>query len=181
MILGICGPKGSGKSTLQEQLIKRNYLKEDFADPIKRMLYQLVTSQGCNLEIAYRMFWGDLKEQPSEYLEGQSSRWAMQSLGTEWGRELIGWDLWINVWKRRIKNFEPGTPICTADMRFLNEARAIRSFSGKLILVYRDGCDSGEHPSEREYLLIQHDIKIYNDSTPEHMLQQLEKYLEQTT
>jgi hypothetical protein len=63
----------------------RGFARVRFAGPLKAMMAAL----GCtNAEID-----GDRKEVPCDLLGGKSPRWAMQTLGTEWGRKLIGDDL----------------------------------------------------------------------------------------
>jgi hypothetical protein len=115
------------------------------------------------------MFWGDLKEKPSPYLGGQTPRHAMQTLGTEWGRELIHPDLWTNVWKNKVQTGLD--QVVTEDLRHKNEAEAVRSLGGKVIRIMRPGTTLGLHSSEREYERISVDHIVFNDSTPERMLE----------
>ena len=42
---------------------------------------------------------GRWKEHPCSLLLNKTPRYAMQTLGTEWGRELIGENIWTHIWK----------------------------------------------------------------------------------
>jgi hypothetical protein len=81
---------------------------------------------------------GAEKETPCDLLGGKSPRWAMQTLGTEWGRQLIHNDLWVNAaiatWRKRVE----GNYVFD-DVRFENEAAAIRREGGEIWRVQRPG------------------------------------------
>lgn len=126
MIIGLLGYKNSGKSTVAEHLARQfNYDRLGFAEPLKKMLE--------SLGIPKQFTRGIWKEEPNSILCGRTARWAMQTLGTEWGRELIGEDLWINVWKLHLNS--PNTVV--EDVRFKNEVEAVRSKGGKLWFINR--------------------------------------------
>jgi hypothetical protein len=178
-ILAIAGPKDSGKSTLAQLLSQRyGYERVAFADGIKVMLLALYEYQGLRNGRARRMLWGDLKEEPTPLLNERTSRWAMQTLGTEWGRKLIHPDLWLDIWTRHIKN---KSLVVAEDMRFPNEAQRVHDLGGKIITVTRPGTEFNGHLSEMEYLRITPDLTILNNARPEDMLEQLTKGYESTT
>lgn len=178
MIIGLCGPKGSGKSELAKQLkLVHGWTIGDLAAPIKLMEEALLRYQGVSEVEIQRIVYGpdrDTEEIPE--LGYQTSRHCQITLGTEWGRELMADDLWIGALERHIK-VNQIINLVIENIRFLNEAEMVRHFNGKIALIQREGYKPSLHVSEREYLLIDHDLTIYNDSTPEHMLQQLEKGL----
>jgi hypothetical protein len=173
MIIGLIGPKGAGKSTLARQLEKKyGFVTVKFAGILKDMLRTLLSKQGASKDHIERMLEGSEKEIPTPYLGGRSPRHAMATLGTEWGRDLIARNLWVSAWMNQALLYE--NVICD-DVRFLNEAEAIRKLSGKIVLVERFDHFPSDHPSEREYLSITPDLGIWNnENRPRYMLETLE-------
>jgi hypothetical protein len=153
--IGFCGPAGAGKSTASERLVKRwRFNRVRFAGPLKAMMLAL----GLSAE----QVDGALKEEPTPLLCGRTPRQAMQWLGTEWGRNLIGSEFWIAAWQAAVERvpptftyhggFDPIRLIVADDIRFANEAKAIRDRGGIVVRIERPGAGSssgGDHASER--------------------------------
>lgn len=151
--IGICGAAGAGKSTAAERLVKQwRFNRVRFAGPLKAMM--------AALGLSAEQLDGNLKEEPSPLLQGRTPRQAMQWLGTEWGRNLIGPEFWIAAWLASVERaggfYEPGKGwdrlIVADDVRFANEAKAIRDRGGIVIRIDRPGAGStsgGGHASER--------------------------------
>lgn len=137
-IVGICGPARAGKDTLARVLIGMGYVKDSFAAPIRNYVAQLCGLTLDQLEL--------VKDFPSDALAGKTPRYAMQTLGTEWGRKLIAQDLWINYLMRRAT----GQRLVVPDIRFENEAQAIIKQGGIILKVVRPGVEIVEstHASE---------------------------------
>ena len=129
-VIGLKGKARVGKSTAAAYLRNRGYERTAFAAPLKLMLAELLAYQGLDEDTINRMIWGDLKETPTEYLSGRSPREAMQTLGTEWGRSLDK-NFWVNIWKKRVGNRK----VSVDDMRFANEADAVRELGGYVIEI----------------------------------------------
>lgn len=152
-LIGLCGHKGSGKSSVAKILHERhNYTRTRFAGPLKKMLRALGLTE--------REIEGDLKEKPSDILCGKTPRFAMQTLGTEWARDMIGEALWVNAWKAQIELYLPAV---AEDCRFANEAQAIRDLGGVIWMVERPGATGDGHASER--LEVKPDLVINNSSS----------------
>lgn len=150
--IGFCGPAGAGKSTAAWRLVQRwRFTRVRFAGPLKAMMLAL----GLDPE----QVDGGLKEVPTPLLCGRTPRQAMQWLGTEWGRDLIGESLWIAAWQAAVERVPLQKPwrdranlIVADDVRFANEAAAIRDRGGLVVRIERHGAGSmsgGEHASER--------------------------------
>jgi hypothetical protein len=92
---------------------------------------------------------GELKEVVDGYW-GFSPRWALQHLGTEAVRRVIGDDTWIKSAMLRIRTRGPRVVI--TDVRFPNEADAILDLGGEVWRVDRPGLPPAEHASERGLL-----------------------------
>lgn len=179
MILGITGLAGSGKSTLASLLTHCGWSQTRFASPIKSMIMDLLRYQGVERAYAIRMVDGDLKEQPSIYLCGQTPRRAMQTLGTEW-RNLIDRNLWVEVWKNKLIEFPPSSKIIVDDLRFIHEAMAVRSMGGKIIRIVRPNATttpSSTHASETEMVSIVVDQTIINDGSIPELLTKFHPFL----
>lgn len=145
-LVGLVGRKGSGKDTAAVLLLEQGFENIKFAGALKEMIRTLLAYQGADAETIERMIEGDLKEVPTDYLGGNTPRYAMQTLGTEWGRNLIGSEFWIGTAMRRAK----GKRAVFTDVRFPNEAEAIEAEGGVLFGVSAEWIKpiAGEHESE---------------------------------
>lgn len=170
MLVGLVGYKGSGKGEAAKTILAdASWRLVKFADPLKAMLRTLLAQSGLDTETIERMIEGDLKETPAPELNGQTPRHAMQTLGTEWGRNLISQTLWIDTFKRRVRGLMAfGFNVVVDDCRFLNEAAAIKFLGGGLIYVDRAGLVvDKQHPSEQEIEQIAVDYTVGNHSSVE--------------
>lgn len=161
-VIGLKGKARVGKSTAAQYLVNRGYERTSFAAPLKGMLAYLLAYQDLDVETIGRMVNGDLKEVPTPYLSGRSPREAMQTLGTEWGRGLHP-DLWVNVWKNKVE----GKKVAVDDMRFANEAAAVRELGGFVIEIVPSKKDAigsvGIAGHASESLDFDPDIVVVND------------------
>ena len=146
----------SGKSTVAEILERdHGYVRTRFAKPLKDMLRAIGL---CEAELE-----GNLKESPCALLQGQTPRWAMQSLGTEWGREMIGCNFWAGVWEHTACEIvDQGGKIVVEDCRFPNEVTVIRNLFGTVWRIERPGTGSTTHESERHVDTLDWDFRILN-------------------
>lgn len=147
IIVGLTGLRGSGKDTAAKVLIeKHGFTVVKFADPLKNMLRQYFKDCGASLEYIERCIEGDLKELPSPYLLGKTPRHAMITLGTEWGRDLIGGTVWTSATLSAIDNVS-GNVVVT-DLRFENEYNVLKGIGAKMFRIERGLQLKDTHPSE---------------------------------
>ena len=108
---------------------------------------------------------GKLKEVPCDLLGGQTPRYAMITLGTEWGRQMINPNLWVNAAMHRVSGFKSSDPVVFDDCRFANEAQSIRDRGGYIIRVHRPDVSGShhDHVSESEQDGIMNDYTIRNE------------------
>jgi hypothetical protein len=112
-----------------------------FAAPIKAMCREILPL-GADLP--------ENKENPAYGLLGVSPRRIWQTLGTEWGRDLIHPDLWVEIVRRQI-NTTTAKTIIFDDCRFPNEAEMIHELGGKVIHIDNPcGDPLDEHVSEKQ-------------------------------
>ena len=132
-IVALSGAAGSGKTTAADYLIDHyGYTRIKFAGPLKDMLRAI--------GLTHSQIEGRYKESPSYILCGRTPRYVMQTLGTEWGRDLIGADIWVNIWQQRVTALaaeNPAARIVVDDMRFANELAAVQQLGGRRIKIYR--------------------------------------------
>lgn len=145
-LIGLIGRKGAGKDTAAALLLSKGYQNVKFAGGLKDMIRAVLATQGVSAATIERMIEGDLKEVETGYLGGRTPRHAMQTLGTEWGRELIADDLWVGV---AIKK-SAGHPTVITDVRFPNEMDAVVAAGGVCFGISADWITAteGEHESE---------------------------------
>lgn len=194
LIIGVCGKAGSGKDTIADILVRdHGFVKVAFADPLKRVCQEI-------FEFTTEQLWGpsDKRNEPdfrycrtphqagfdpvdgrptsidAEYL---TPRYALQKLGTEWGRDCYP-DIWVEYAMRIAKRLSvKGAPIfydarfgirsktmsdpdevkgvVISDVRFLNEVEGLKSRGAKVVRVYRNSVkglagQAGQHRSETE-------------------------------
>lgn len=125
----------------------------------------------ASLGVDDRHLYGTLaeKEQPLDLLCGCSARAALQQLGTEWGRNLIGEDIWLKAWAHALETEADSDDIIVADdVRFENEVDAIDGRGGLLLCVVRGQSDFQRiprHASEDFAALGPFNEIIVNDSS----------------
>ena len=149
-LVAFTGPAGAGKSTAAAVLVGEGWQLVKFASPLKDMLRAFYRACGIDNE-AYidARIEGDQKEEPDPFLRGRTPRHAMQTLGTEWGRDLIASDLWICAWRQRVGGLlAAGVDVVTDDCRFANEAEALRQLGGVIVEVTGRAKSIESHASE---------------------------------
>ena len=139
-LIGIAGRARSGKDTVANFIVAAiGGYRYSFADPIRAMLAPL----GVDMSDPY---WQARKEEPIPALS-VSPRRMMQTLGTEWGRQLINPDLWLIMAHQRLLQNGPGMII--SDVRFDNEAQRIVDLGGEVFEILGRSEDGVKgHPSE---------------------------------
>jgi len=151
-IVGLFGKKGSGKTVVAKHMTTRGYKRMSMADPMRDML------RAINIGDEYIV---DDKTKVIPTL-GKTGRYALQTLGTEWGRDLISEDIWVNAMKRRLTGGDELVVI--DDIRFPNEADMIQDIGGTLCKITRPSANNIDtHGSESHYGDMPFDYEIIND------------------
>jgi hypothetical protein len=174
-IIGLCGAIGAGKSTVAKLLVsKHGRTLLPLAGPLKNML--------MSLGLSYAQVYGSEKEVPSDLLCGKTPRHAMQTLGTEWGRNHVGQELWTKAWLAQLAQL-PNDFIVVDDVRFANEFAMIRDLGGVIVDVWRDSLPhtNPSHPSERDRLAIAPDFIILNGGTEDALWHEVALMLKSTS
>jgi len=166
-LVGFSGKAGSGKSVCSEAMTSLGFELVKFADPLKIMLRAYYSYCGLSEEEIEQRIEGSLKEKPDPFLNGRSPRHAMQTLGGDWGRDLIDKELWTTAWRNRALNMlNAGRNVVVDDLRYANEEKAIRDLGGMTCLVTRPVTkDVPSHSSEEH--VIDADEVVENTGTVE--------------
>lgn len=147
-LIGIHGPARAGKDTLCSYILDNLddiWLRSSFADPIKRMLEAIGV---------------DCSDEAKAVIDERfcyTPRHMMQILGTEWGREMIHGNIWVDAFAR----LNAGKCVIVPDVRFENEADLVREHGVLIHLVGRGGIE-GNHVSENAIAFKPGDIVIDN-------------------
>ena len=149
-LIAFTGRAGSGKSTAADALRLHRWQCVKFATPLKSMLTEMYAYLDLSPEQIKERVEGSLKEVPDPCLGGQTPRHAMQTLGTEWGRDLIAKDIWIEAWRQRVFGFlSRGIDVVCDDCRFEDEAQAVRDLGGHVVEIRgRKAKGKSKHSSE---------------------------------
>lgn len=168
-LIGIHGKARSGKDTVANYLVEKyEYERFAFADPMKMGMMEML---GWTWEHVY-----GVRKEEVDPMYGVSPRHALQTLGTDWGREMINKDIWIIAGLQKIKRME----LCViADIRFDNEADMVREAGGIIIHLNRDDApEVRAHASEAGIMMKPEDWFIDNSSTLEDLYESIEVILD---
>lgn len=158
-LIGLAGPAGSGKTTLAQSLcetLHSKFVRKPFAATLKNMM----KAAG----VPHANIYGDRKEEPLDMLGGRTARHAMQTLGTEWGRAQMHPDIWVSLWKADVEKVLENRNVIVDDVRFDNEARAVRDMGGVLVLVRRAGYLYDTSHASEEGLSVVEDFFLDNSN-----------------
>lgn len=182
-IIGLTGLKGAGKDTVADQLVaKYGFEKRSFAKLLKDSVCALldltpdqierwkndpeivVTVLGPNARLAegYRSF---------------TFRQFLQRYGTEAHRDVFGTHFWVD---NAFVGMEPGKNYVFTDVRFVNEADAIRACfpNSTIVRVERPGLSSDDHASEVPLPIDRIDYTIFNDQDLYYLSQVVDSLME---
>lgn len=166
-LIAICGLATSGKGEVAKILFLNGFMKTKLAAPIKAMMAEYYRYCGVDEKEIWRKLEGDMKEMPCRFLGGKTPRYAMQTLGTEWGRETISLGLWVEPWREiAADKLRKGLSVVVDDVRFPDEVCAIKDMGGTVWKVQRDVDHlPGDHESERWIDCLDCDLLIENNGS----------------
>jgi hypothetical protein len=139
LVIGLSGYARAGKDTVARILVDEGWHQASFAAALKEALYRLnpsvmwpgIARTAEVRQIVDMIGWEDAKDTVPEI------RGLLQRLGTEVGRDLFGQDFWVEQAFRSLPN---DRPVVFSDVRFVNEADAVKAAGGQVWRVERPGC-----------------------------------------
>lgn len=160
LVYGIIGPIGHGKSTVARYLADTHgFVEANFALPLK----ETVAAVYSRLGVEPRHFLGtqEDKAEPIERLGGITGRRILELVGTNGFRAAYE-DTWLDIGFDVIHANDDR--VVVGDLRFPNEAAAVRKRSGKIIRVFAEGKDipPAEHESDEHWrsMVAEHEIRV---------------------
>ena len=162
MIFGLTGKIGSGKTALLDNI--KGCVKLNFKEPLVREIENNFPDLLRELRKLYKAKTNKQLFEEKKPLV----RALLQNYGTD-VRRTEDDDYWI----KKIIDRLPSRNKCViiGDVRFINEAKMIREFGGKIIRITRENTDNGSHKSELEMNKIIADHTIENNGTIEEMVE----------
>jgi len=154
--IGFCGPTGVGKdasAALCKQIIMEycpdlNVAILSLADPIRAAVEAMYGLPRNTLADSR-----ETKESEAPCAGGKTYRNLLQTLGTEWGRQLVSDTFWIDLLQYRAAEVHFADVVLVPDVRFYNEYELlIKKNNGYLIEIVGEGIEHGgdtAHASEQ--------------------------------
>ncbi|MFE9026219.1 hypothetical protein ACFYOA_08145 [Streptomyces iakyrus] len=172
--VGLIGKARSGKDSVASRLVwTRNYSRVAFADPLKAMAMRLNPYVDASTDIDGRIElerlsqtveligWERAKDEVPEV------RRVLQNIGQ--AQREHDEDYWVRLALRKVDAADSWKlPVVISDVRYRNEAEALRKRGFVLIHVTRPGASAGEnadHASETELDGFHTDLTIGNTGT----------------
>lgn len=109
---------------------------------------------------------------------GATPRFFMQMLGTEWGRQMVAEDIWIQLWTQECARLGPSASVVAEDCRFPNEAGAIRDFPNSIVIRVDRAAGAVVSGHASETMDFASDVTLKNDGTIADLLTKVDAHLE---
>ena len=184
----LVGKKGSGKDTIADYLVTKNWIKLSFGDCLKNALKIL-------FDFSDDQLWGNKKEKIDDQWE-ITPRYLLQTLGTDFLRDFLGdkinLEITVNTKKYKcsyhikrlhqqvIKLLDQGKNVVIADTRFQDEINWGKLLNGKIIKINRPIKKDNKfsnHKSENIKILKYIDFEITNNMSKKVLYQKIKKLL----
>lgn len=137
-VIAFAGPAGVGKSTAAAFLKHEVRLGKvqilSFATPMREMVAAL-------LPLGMGAFTQEHKNDPEHGLCGKTPRQLLETIGTEWGKEMIGKNIWLDILANQINSGIADT-YAIDDLRTDAEAVYLKEkFNAVIIHLSRPGIE----------------------------------------
>jgi len=159
-----------GKSTIARHLVdKHGYTRVPFASVLKDMVRPLYRAFGYTEDQIECFETFDKTSILHAISPDCTPRKLYQTLGTEWGRNIIDKNIWLNAWQNKVK--ATAGDIVVDDLRFPNEWGAVKVIGGTTVRIERQiTLSAPAHSSEGGLAEFDFDYTISNDGTREELV-----------
>lgn len=182
ILIGITGKARSGKDTIADYLLQHKWFETiSFANPVKR-----------GIQAAFNLPADKLNEDKEQIIPelGYSKRQLYQLFGTEFGRNILGEDIWVKSAQLTLNKIvershkQPGIfidvpGVVISDVRFDNEAEFVKKNNGIIVEVRRESATAvNDHVSEAGINPMLIDYVIENNGTIQQLNDRINEILE---
>ncbi|MFF3691999.1 hypothetical protein [Streptomyces sp. NPDC002221] len=168
-LIGLAGAAGAGKDEVGRALAAKGWKRRAFADKVRDFLYAMnpvlpdeEDAGAYSLAAEVDAFgWDEVKKYPGV-------RALLQRCGTEAGRHILGPDVWVNALFQGEGEWD--APVVITDVRFPNEAQAVKDRGGLVVQVRRPQqilIHGADHISENALKGWDFDVIVLNTGTIE--------------
>jgi hypothetical protein len=184
-IVGLSGYARTGKDEFAAVLVEEyDFIRVAFADKLREVIYALNPIVLWDNDYAksdsvpdYMPLQWVINEYTWDNYKatgwGKHIRVYLQRLGTEAGRETLWDSIWVDA---AFANLPEDARVVVTDMRFPNEADAVRDRGGLTVRIHRDGVGPvNDHPSETSLDDYAFDYHVDNDGTLEEYKEMIRK------
>ena len=183
-LIGICGYKGHGKSTVARLLCEyHNFTELSFASILKTCVAEIFGWDRARLDsdLPEDRLW---KETPDAWwcerlsIDHLTPRFALQNIGTEVMRTYFHPDIWVAALERRLmKLLSQGVNVVISDVRLPNERQLIEKLGGHMMRMNRDAVPMQDaHVTERLFLEFQNVFDLYNNDAVNNLHDELTRF-----
>lgn len=174
VLIGLAGNAGSGKN-LVAQIIRdirgEPVVELEFSTPIKKAVAAMLGITESRVESLKRR---NIAVSPLD----TTMRSLLQTLGTEWGRDVVDPDIWVKLAAPKVcSGLTAGYDVLIPGVRFQNEADMIHAFDGYVIEVVRPDTGGDTHISETRALDV--DAVLSNSGDILHLRREVKRVLEE--
>ena len=152
-----------GKSTVAKFLASEyGYQSISFASALLDMVETFLMHHGLSME-SIDYYCRRAKEEVIPGI-GKSYRYLARTLGTEWGRNLVGETVWIDAFRQKFERHSLRHPVCVDDLRFANELSLLRELGFTFVKITRN--------TDRDRLQDSHasDVDLINFADWDHVI-----------
>lgn len=161
-VIGVTGKKGSGKTTAAKYLAHQGYVRVNFKDALlKEIKEKFPKTLSALVRLIEREQYNGIApltvDRLLEEKTDEIARFFLQEYGTD-VRRVDNEDYWVVKW---LKNAKHHSLLVVDDVRFINEADAVRGLNGIIVRIVREGQVSNDtHTSETQMDMLEPDYTI---------------------